>query len=432
MKYLKIQNDVLLDIRLVALMGGTTKFNDKYKIGQFGTGLKYTLAYLFRNNIDFKIFSGREPISITTEKEEIQNTTFEIISINGQRSGMTTQMGMQWNAWMIIRELWCNALDEGGEHKSVIERELLEKLEGEDGKTTFYIQMLPEIQQVMDDWGAYFIHHLSPIWESDEYAIYVNESNKPLKVYKKGVLIYQHPNTHSLFYYDIKGAEINELREFKGSLSYEIFHALNNPNHETVSYFLNNIKEDHYEGSEMDFHWFTSFADIWKDTIGNNRISKIGDRSYYADQGAEVDFSNVIELPKKVYTALVNDFTGIGALVMTDDKSEFFEIPSPDLQNRIAGVLAFLSNSGYEIKSDINIRIGMFRENNKKSSANRNKKSIMISEVCNKLSDEKIAALLIENNEYIKTGFEKDSTDYFRHFVNLYTMQLLASNAVEV
>jgi hypothetical protein len=65
MKYLKIQNNGELDIRLVALMGGTTKANDLYKIGQFGTGLKYTLAYLFRNNIDFKILSGANKVDVS-------------------------------------------------------------------------------------------------------------------------------------------------------------------------------------------------------------------------------------------------------------------------------------------------------------------------------------------------------------------------------
>ena len=59
MRYLKIQNNGLLDIRLVALMGGTTKSKDTFKIGQFGTGLKYTLAFLYRNNIDFKVFVGQ-------------------------------------------------------------------------------------------------------------------------------------------------------------------------------------------------------------------------------------------------------------------------------------------------------------------------------------------------------------------------------------
>ena len=67
MRYLKIQNKGLLDIRLVALMGGTTKTDNQYKIGQFGTGLKYTLAYLLRNNIAFKIFVGNKEVIIKTE-----------------------------------------------------------------------------------------------------------------------------------------------------------------------------------------------------------------------------------------------------------------------------------------------------------------------------------------------------------------------------
>src|SRR5687767_6513942 len=119
MKYLKIQNNGELDIRLVALMGGTTKANDRYKIGQFGTGLKYTLAFLFRNNLEFKIFCGEQEVSIHTEVEDIRGEKFEIICINGQRTSITTKMGEDWKPWMIIRELWCNALDEGGAEKEI-------------------------------------------------------------------------------------------------------------------------------------------------------------------------------------------------------------------------------------------------------------------------------------------------------------------------
>lgn len=86
MKYLKIQNNGELDIRLVALMGGTTKANDKFKIGQFGTGLKYTLAFLYRNNLDFKIFVGENEVKLHLETEEIRGENFDIICINRQRT----------------------------------------------------------------------------------------------------------------------------------------------------------------------------------------------------------------------------------------------------------------------------------------------------------------------------------------------------------
>jgi hypothetical protein len=101
MKYLKIKNQGILDIRLVALMGGTTKANDEYKIGQFGTGLKYTLAYLIRNNIDFHIFAGKDKVDIKIETESIRDEDFNIICINGAIS-ITDRMGKEWIIWMII------------------------------------------------------------------------------------------------------------------------------------------------------------------------------------------------------------------------------------------------------------------------------------------------------------------------------------------
>ena len=79
MKYLRIANNGELDMRLVSLMGGTTKNRDEYKIGQFGSGLKYTLAYLLRRNLVFKIFIGEEAVKIGLETEVIRGEEFEII-----------------------------------------------------------------------------------------------------------------------------------------------------------------------------------------------------------------------------------------------------------------------------------------------------------------------------------------------------------------
>ena len=219
MKYLKIQNDGILDIRLVALMGGTTKSKDKFKIGQFGTGLKYTLAFLFRNNLDFKIFVGEEEVKINIEKEIIKDEVFEIICINGNRTSITTKMGEDWLAWMIVRELWCNALDEGNAVK-----EITEDAKGEAGTTTFFIQQDLQIQNVLKDWGKYFVHDLDPVWENDMYKLYPG-GNK-LRIYKHGVLIFEDDSAPAIFSYDILNADINELREFKGIPKYEIAHSL--------------------------------------------------------------------------------------------------------------------------------------------------------------------------------------------------------------
>jgi hypothetical protein len=430
MKYLKIQNNGELDIRLVALMGGTTKSGDRFKIGQFGTGLKYTLAYLFRNNIDFKIFSGEEPINISTEKENIKGADFEIICIEGHRTSITTSMGQQWDAWMIIRELWCNALDEGGNTKEIVGDEAL--LSGVTGTTSFYIQLTPDIRSVLDNWKSYFIHHFEPIWENESYAIYPNRSDGKLKLYKNGVLIYQHPNTKSLFLYDIKRADINELREFRGVTSYEVFKALAQPNQEVVSYFLQNVNEEHYEGSELEYDWFTSFANVWRDTIGNNRIANSGDYEYYKDRGVDIDFSNVIQLPKRVYKALIKSFEGIGAMVMSDAKIEFFQIPDTRMTAKVNDCLALLADCGYTYDATIKFQVGAFREITRLSGASINSNLVMIADVCNDLPNEKMCAILVEEIEYLKVKAEKSVKEYRNHFINLYTRQLLATNAIEI
>ncbi len=134
MKYLKIENKGNLDIRLIALMGGTTKENDVHKIGHFGTGLKYTLAYLFRNKIDFKIFVDGKPVLLTLDHETIGSETFDILCINGHRTSITTKMGKDWKAWMIIRELYSNALDEGSANY-----EITESIIPTQNTTQFYI-----------------------------------------------------------------------------------------------------------------------------------------------------------------------------------------------------------------------------------------------------------------------------------------------------
>lgn len=426
MKYLKIQNKGELDIRLVALMGGSTKSNDRYKIGKFGTGLKYTLAFLFRNNLSFKIFSGKENIDITLETENIGNEDFEIICINKNRTSITTKMGLEWSAWMILRELWCNAIDEGDAIKDIGNFPDINLLEGEEGRTTFFIQISDEIKQVLDNWNDYFIFKEQAMFEDTSYGIYENHGR--LKLYKQGVLIYQHPNVDSLFKYDIKNADINELREFKGSIANEIFHALRNPNSETISYFFANVKESDYEGSEMGYDWFQGFVDIWKNTIGNNKIGYYSSSSERGNENRNAEnIANVINLPKKIYKALTKSFEGIGAIGMCDDKNEFYEVKNLFMDEKINSVLLTLIDGGYEYNTDIKFITGVFSDK-VHSGLNRNDKKILLSNNLLNESDYNLACILIEKIESLKVN----ENELKRHFIKLYTSSLINNVPSEI
>lgn len=429
MKYLKIQNAGELDIRLVALMGGSTKTTDRYKIGKFGTGLKYTLAFLFRNNLDFKIFSGENLIDVSLEQETIKEEIFEIICINKNRTSITTKMGLDWTAWMILRELWCNALDEGSEfkeEKNITDEKRAELFVGEVGKTTFFIQINDEIKNVLDNWSDYFIQNEEPMFENENYGIY--ENNGKLKLYKQGVLIYQHPDVKSIFKYDIKKADINELREFKGSVSYEVLQALSNPNKEVISHFLGGVKKDHYEGSELDYGWFTSFCEIWKSTIGDSKINYYRSSSDESEENiAAKNITGVITLPKKVYKALTKSFEGIGAVGVSDSNEEFHEVKNFFMKEKIDSVLTNLVSCGYEYDFKIKFITGVFDEKTK-SGTNKRENKVLISNLCLDIEDFKLACILIEKIEFLKVN----DSDLKKHFVEKYVNEILKQQSIEI
>ena len=52
MNYLKIRSKGKIDIEALSLLGASSKRGDETKIGQFGSGNKFAIAYLLRNNYE--------------------------------------------------------------------------------------------------------------------------------------------------------------------------------------------------------------------------------------------------------------------------------------------------------------------------------------------------------------------------------------------
>lgn len=424
MKYLKIQNNGELDIRLIALMGGTTKSGDIFKIGEFGSGLKYTLAFLFRNNLDFKIFVGETLVDISIETEDIAGEIFEIICINGHRTSITTKMGRDWEAWMIVRELWSNALDEGGAFK-----ETTENIFGENGKTTFYIQISAEIKNVIMNWGNYFIHEIEPMFQNEEHAIYAGGDS--LRLYKQGILIHEDKKVIGLFSYDIKNATLNELREFRGVTNLEIVRALSKANPKVITHFLENITDAHYEG-DMDYNWYVSFASTWKETIGNAKLIHEEAVKIIESRGVAIDMTGTIVVPKSVYKFLSKEFEGIGSLRTADKINEFFEIHDEKLIARIKEGLSILESCGYFLHPELTFVCGVFGNKSTLAQVDIDAKQIYLSERLIDCSLFDIVSMLIEENEHFRTGYNDHTREFQQHFIDLYTKTLLEKNEVKL
>lgn len=425
MKYLKIQNNGELDIRLVALMGGTTKAKDEFKIGQFGTGLKYTLAYLIRNNIDFHIFVGETEVKIKTEIEHIQGEDFNIICINGNRTSITDKMGLEWRVWMIIRELWCNALDEGGASK-----ESTENLIGQAGCTTFYIQITEEVKRVMNEWINYFVHDITPLFTSDHYAIY--PGGEDLRIYKQGVLIHEIKGKKCVFNYDMKNASINELRQYMGSVSQPVFKCLQNATPNIIDYFLTNCTKEHFEGSDCDYNWYESWGNHWKETISDAKLIHQKAIDGIRSRGLDIDISNLVIVPEIVYKALTKEIKGISALRISSKSHEFFESYNQKLDDRLKQALITLHATGYNFSPKIKFVFGVFGDKNICAQINLDTCECFISEKMLQHTIFEIVAMLIEENEHLKTGYQDHTREFQTHFIKLYAKELLANSNIEV
>ena len=113
------ENDGTLDMRAVKIMGVNSKDDKESAIGYFGTGLKYALAILLRNGATVSILTGGVMYRFSAKTTKIRNDDFEVVYMNDEELGFTTDLGKNWEMWMAFRELYSNMLDEGGEAKAM-------------------------------------------------------------------------------------------------------------------------------------------------------------------------------------------------------------------------------------------------------------------------------------------------------------------------
>src|SRR5690606_26715450 len=153
-------------------------------------------------------------------------------------------------------------------------------------------------------------------FEDENFKIY--PSFGKLRLFKQGVLIHESTSDkNSLFSYDVRNADINELREFRGSVQYPIFEAISRANKEVVTMFLEQLKEEHI-GAEIDFGSLTwshsQKSEAWKECLQGIKIIQqkaIDDIKSRGVQG--IDTASMLVVPKKIYNWLSKTVEGSGA-----------------------------------------------------------------------------------------------------------------------
>jgi hypothetical protein len=139
-----------LDLRSITTFGLNAKPNSDTPIGYFGTGLKYALAVLARENISVAIYIDGKKWTLESKAATFRDKKFSSLYLQTMRGKIlspkilelpfTTDLGKNWEIWQAFRELECNTRDEKGETFIAREYNDPERPIAERGDTYFVIE----------------------------------------------------------------------------------------------------------------------------------------------------------------------------------------------------------------------------------------------------------------------------------------------------
>ena len=194
-----------LDLGGVRLMGASVKRPGSF--GRFGTGLKYAIASVLRAGASLRMFVGQREYTFTTRPTEVKGETFNEVmlekrqggTIHAESLGFTDRLGKDWEPWMVLRELACNARDEGGDYFHT-EQELPSCFKPKGGDTLFMLDW-PELEASLEEIAAdiFIPADLEPLEEIEGVRIF---PGKGRHIYHRGVRVMELPK-ESAFIYDI-------------------------------------------------------------------------------------------------------------------------------------------------------------------------------------------------------------------------------------
>lgn len=438
MNYLKISNNGMLEPRLIPLMGGTTKTGKEDTIGEFGTGLKYAIAWLIRNGIDFKIVVDGRLVDTHTMKETFNDTEFEILWIDRERTSITSKLGKDWTAWMILREIWCNAMDEGGAVKEEIEMSFKDWSQDwpKDGKTHIFLQLAGDLMFAYDNWNSYFSTNRQVIDENEFGKVYM--SGEYLRIYKQGVLIHEQKDRKSVFDYDLPNAQINELREYQFyNFSKDGFNVLSHLNKKGAEIVLDRMINDQmavlHEATHdlawylLDEHW-AAYVEL----IGDRKIMARKDYQELRKRNPELNATDYVVLPTEWFCALSGKCPWMSGVQVVDRSSSFLERYEPQLQLRIETMIDKLKECGVHIPEEITWQTGDYISGHYLATADKQTKVISVSNIFMDKGDKELLDMMVEEIAHITTGFSDCTRDFQNYFIQAYTTALLKLNEVNL
>lgn len=417
MKFIKIESQGIIDPQAFVLIGASTKREDNTKIGFFGSGLKYSIAYLLRKQINFKVFAEYKEIKFEVEKTTFRDKEFGIICVDGIKTSLSTDMGIDWDPWFIIREIYCNAVDEGESKISIVDSDECTPIEN---KTVFYIEVNSDFQTVIDNWDSYISENRKDLFFYDNDFNKIFSGGKELTVYRKGIRCMNIPDVKCLFHYDMNWIVINESRIVKSEWDFKyalVKYLCECTDTKVINKILNNIC-DTYEATFYWDNWSYSMSNQWLECINKRTLVSYENGGFWKEE-IEQSPSDYLLLPDKLVQGLKSRFGDdvriIGDFDINNSGGGFKEIKSitPRQQSLLNDGYEFLKAAGYEIKYPVKIvdfvkkhRLGLAL-----------KETIYVSTKVFEMGRHEVVAVLIEEQEHLITNYADESREFQNHFI---------------
>jgi len=424
MKFIKIESKGIIESGAFTLLGASTKKGDDTKIGFFGSGLKYSIAWLLRNKIEFKVFAEYSEILFTTKSVSFREKEFGVICIDGKETSLTTEMGgSDWKPFSIIRELYCNAIDEGDAEISIVDKGMCVPVED---KTVFYIQVTEQFKEVLDNWDNYFSENRKDLVYSDADFNQIYAGSDKTIIYRKGIRCF-YLEQRATFNYDLSWVAINESRviaddhDFKWKLREFL---QKNKDKKVIAQLLNTINKTW----EKSFSWQYGsgfYSNTWLEVIGRKALVPYENAGFWSETIEESPIDYLI-IPSSMIDSLKERFLDkirvVGDVEGVSGSGEFrvIEQISKKQQYLLDESVAFLTEAGYIIKYPI--KIVVFTRQVQLGQAIDG--TILLSEKLFDTGRKEIASCIIEEQEHLVTGFQDESRQFQTHFINKYLTSL--------
>ena len=360
-RYIKMSNTGEIENNAFKLIGASSKRNDTTKIGFFGSGLKYGMAFLLREKINFKIFSGANEVKVTTKSVSHRDQEFQVIQVNGEDTSMTTEMGPKWTHWGAVREIYCNAVDEGEEEIVIVDEN---EVTAEPGRTIFYVELTSELTQIVDNWNNYFSKDRTDVVYKNEFGsgagtvFWSNPTTdaNDFVVYRKGIQCHMSPGKPSCFHYDFPWIEINESREISSFYNF---------NQRLVKFFAEDADTNTVQillakmdaglaKYEYELSWSSIYnnlnVDVWTEACKDKTLVPAEIAGWYADIIERKGRHNYLLLPSELVSRIRKLARDVSVMGESMDGYDFCNVDPTDKQKfLLKEVLNFFKEASYDV-----------------------------------------------------------------------------------